>query len=44
MKLSVIMPVYNREEYVGHVLRSLLRQRDAADLDRRMDQPRSCER
>ena len=33
MKLSVIMPVYNREEYVGSALRSLLRQRDAADLD-----------
>ena len=33
MKLSVIMPVYNREEYVGSALRSLLRQRDAVDLD-----------
>ncbi|WP_421914963.1 glycosyltransferase family 2 protein [Mesorhizobium sp.] len=33
MKLSVIMPVYNRERYVGSALRSLLRQRDAADLD-----------
>lgn len=32
MKLSV-MPVYNREKYVGAALRSLLRQRDAADLD-----------
>lgn len=33
MKLSMIMPVYNREHYVGSALRSLLRQRDAADLD-----------
>ena len=33
MKLSVIMPVYNRQHYVGSALRSLLRQRDAADLD-----------
>ncbi|TPK99533.1 MULTISPECIES: glycosyltransferase family A protein [unclassified Mesorhizobium] len=33
MKLSVIMPVHNRETYVGAALRSLLRQRDAADLD-----------
>jgi len=33
LKLSVIMPVYNRERYVGSALRSLLRQRDAADLD-----------
>lgn len=33
MKLSVIMPVYNRERYVGLALRSLLRQSDAADLD-----------
>jgi glycosyltransferase involved in cell wall biosynthesis len=33
MKLSVIMPVYNRENYVVPALRSLLRQRDAADLD-----------
>ncbi|MEW6633719.1 MAG: glycosyltransferase family A protein [Pseudomonadota bacterium] len=33
MKLSVIMPVHNREAYVGAALRSLLRQRDAADLD-----------
>ncbi|MGX9142433.1 glycosyltransferase family 2 protein [Mesorhizobium sp. 128a] len=33
MKLSVIMPVHNRERYVGSALRSLLRQRDAADLD-----------
>jgi len=33
MKLSVIMPVYNREAYVGAALRSLLRQRDGADLD-----------
>ncbi|RUX46546.1 glycosyltransferase family 2 protein [Mesorhizobium sp. M4A.F.Ca.ET.020.02.1.1] len=33
MKLSVIMPVHNREKYVGAALRSLLRQRDRADLD-----------
>lgn len=33
MKLSVIMPVYNRERYVVPALRSLIRQRDAADLD-----------
>jgi glycosyltransferase involved in cell wall biosynthesis len=33
MKLSVIMPVYNRERYVGTALRSLLRQRGDADLD-----------
>jgi glycosyltransferase involved in cell wall biosynthesis len=33
MKLSVIMPIFNREKYVGSALRSLLRQRDAADLD-----------
>ncbi|WP_137928999.1 glycosyltransferase family 2 protein [Mesorhizobium comanense] len=33
MKLSVIMPVYNRERFIGAALRSLLRQRDAADLD-----------
>lgn len=33
MTLSVIMPVYNREAYVGAALRSLLRQQDEADLD-----------
>jgi glycosyltransferase involved in cell wall biosynthesis len=33
MKLSVIMPVYNRERYVVPALRSLVRQRDAVDLD-----------
>jgi glycosyltransferase involved in cell wall biosynthesis len=33
VKLSVIMPVHNREALVGSALRSLLRQRDAADLD-----------
>ncbi|MDX8527186.1 glycosyltransferase [Mesorhizobium sp. MSK_1335] len=33
MKLSVIVPVYNRERYVVSALRSLARQRDAADLD-----------
>ena len=33
MKVSVIVPAFNREKYVGSALRSLLRQRDAADLD-----------
>jgi glycosyltransferase involved in cell wall biosynthesis len=33
MRLSVIMPVYNRQAFVGAALRSLLRQRDAVDLD-----------
>lgn len=33
MKLSIIVPVYNRERYVGSTLRSILRQRDDADLD-----------
>jgi glycosyltransferase involved in cell wall biosynthesis len=33
LKVSVIVPVFNREKYVGSALRSLLRQRDAADLD-----------
>ncbi|MER9694189.1 glycosyltransferase family 2 protein [Mesorhizobium sp. M0179] len=33
MKLSIIVPVYNREIYVVSTLRSLLRQRDDADLD-----------
>lgn len=33
MKLSVIMPVFNRERYVVPALRSLVRQNDAADLD-----------
>jgi glycosyltransferase involved in cell wall biosynthesis len=33
MKVSVIMPAYNREAYVGTAIRSLLRQRDDADLD-----------
>lgn len=33
MKLSVIMPVYNRERFIGSALRSLLNQRDSADLD-----------
>lgn len=32
-RLSVIMPVHNRETLVGPALRSLLRQRGAADLD-----------
>ena len=32
MKLSVIVPMFNREEFVGTALRSLLRQRDAVDL------------
>lgn len=33
MKLSVIMPVHNRARYVVSALRSLVRQRGAADLD-----------
>lgn len=33
MKLSVIMPVYNREHYVGLALRSLLKQIESVDLD-----------
>lgn len=33
MKLSVIVPVFNREKFVAAALRSLLRQRDAMDLD-----------
>jgi glycosyltransferase involved in cell wall biosynthesis len=33
VRLSVIMPVYNREHYVVAALRSLLRQRDDAELD-----------
>lgn len=33
MRLSVIMPVYNREQFVGLALRSLLRQREDIDLD-----------
>jgi len=33
VKLSVIVPVHNRERYVVSALRSLVRQRDAADLD-----------
>jgi glycosyltransferase involved in cell wall biosynthesis len=33
MKLGVVLPVYNRETYVGSALRSVLRQREAADLD-----------
>ncbi len=33
MKLSVIVPAYNRERYVSSALRSLLRQRDEVDLD-----------
>jgi len=33
MKLGIVVPVYNRETYVGSALRSVLRQRDAADLD-----------
>ncbi|TJU98261.1 MAG: glycosyltransferase, partial [Mesorhizobium sp.] len=33
MKLSVIMPVHNREQFVGLALRSLLRQRENVDLD-----------
>ena len=33
MKLSVIVPTYNRERYVSSALRSLLRQRHEVDLD-----------
>jgi len=33
MRVSIIMPVHNREAFVGAALRSLLRQRDCADLD-----------
>jgi glycosyltransferase involved in cell wall biosynthesis len=33
MRLSVIMPIHNREFFVKAALRSLLGQRDAADLD-----------
>ncbi|WP_187970891.1 glycosyltransferase family 2 protein [Aquibium microcysteis] len=33
MKLAVLMPVYNREKHVGPAIRSLLRQRGAADLE-----------
>jgi glycosyltransferase involved in cell wall biosynthesis len=33
MKLSVIVPTYNRERYVRSALRSLLRQRHEVDLD-----------
>jgi len=33
MKLSVIVPVFNREKFVGSALRSLLRQRGDLDLD-----------
>ncbi len=33
MKVSVIMPAYNREAYIGAAIRSLLRQRDDADID-----------
>lgn len=33
MKLSVIIPAYNRQRYVGSAVRSLLRQRADVDLD-----------
>jgi len=33
MRLSVIVPAYNRERYIASALRSLLWQRDATDLD-----------
>lgn len=33
MKLAVIVPVFNRENFVGAALRSLLRQRDALDIE-----------
>jgi glycosyltransferase involved in cell wall biosynthesis len=33
MKVSVIMPVFNRQDFIGTALRSLVHQRDAAELD-----------
>lgn len=33
MKLSIIVPAYNRERFLGTALRSLLRQRNEVDLD-----------
>jgi len=33
MKVSVIMPAYNREAYIGTAIRSLLNQRQDADID-----------
>lgn len=33
MKLGIVLPVYNRESYIGSALRSVLRQREAAELD-----------
>lgn len=33
MKLAVVVPVFNREKFVEASLRSLLRQRDALDID-----------
>jgi len=33
MKISIIVPAYNRERYIGAALQSLLRQREDADLD-----------
>ena len=33
MKVTVIIPTYNRAEYIGHAIASILRQRDAVDLD-----------
>jgi glycosyltransferase involved in cell wall biosynthesis len=33
MKTSVIIPVHNRENFIGAAIRSLLRQRGAAELD-----------
>src|SRR5262245_53681732 len=31
--VSVIMPAYNAERFIGDAIRSLLRERDAIDLD-----------
>ena len=33
MKISIHMPAYNAEATIGSALRSLLRQRDAGELD-----------
>ena len=33
MKLTVIVPTYNRAPFLPHALRSILKQKDAADLD-----------
>ena len=33
MKLSFIIPLYNREDYIEYAIESLLRQSDACELD-----------